>query len=114
MNETSDYVYNLLLQSFQTTFQSLTAKIDEDVAHENKTDESKHPLTKVKADLDKWARLIPVIGYNSWSYDLNLIKRWIFPLLITATTCPAVPKRGNSFLSVKIGEITFFWISIIS
>ena len=54
MNETTDYEYSLLLQSFQLTFQSLMAKIDEDVAHENKTDESTHPLTKVKADLDKW------------------------------------------------------------
>ena len=61
MNEISDYIYNLLLQSFQ----SLAAKIDEDIARENKTDESNHPLTKVKADLGKWARLLPVTGYNS-------------------------------------------------
>ena len=47
MNEISDYVYNLLLQSFQPTFQSLTAKIDEDIARENKTDGSTHLLTKV-------------------------------------------------------------------
>ena len=58
MNEISNYVYNLLLQSFQPIFLSLTAKIDEDVARENKTDRSTHPLTKVKADLNKWARLM--------------------------------------------------------
>ena len=65
MNEISNYVYNLLLQSFQPIFLSLTAKIDEDVARENKMDGRTHLLTKVKADLNRWARLIPVIGYNS-------------------------------------------------
>ena len=43
VNEISDYVYSLLLQSFQ----SLTAKIDEDAACENNRDGSNHPLTKV-------------------------------------------------------------------
>ena len=35
MNEISDHIYNLLLQSFQLTFQSLTAKIEEEAVCAN-------------------------------------------------------------------------------
>ena len=86
MNEISDHIYNLLLQSFQPTCQSLTAKIEEDVVHENNPEKVKYPLTKVQAALVKWARLTPVIGYSSGSYDLNYLKHWVFPLSNAATT----------------------------
>ena len=108
MNKISDHIYNLLLQSFQLTFQSLTAKIEEDVVRENNPEKDKHALTKVQAAFIKWARLTPVIGYNSGSYDLNLIKRWFFPLLNAATTCLGVLKLGNSFLSVETEKLRFF------
>ena len=72
MNEINDYVYNLLLQSFQLMFKSLMAKTDENVADENKTDGSTHPLIKLKPDVNKWAKLIPVIGkkYVNWKKNM--------------------------------------------
>ena len=45
-NEINDHIYNLLLQSFQPTFQSLTAKINKDAVCENNSEKHKHPLTK--------------------------------------------------------------------
>ena len=32
-----------------------------DVAHKDKADGSKHPLTKVKAELDRWPKLIQLL-----------------------------------------------------
>ena len=72
MNEITDHVYRSLLLSFQVTFQSLMTKIDEAKGHENKADGSEHALTKVKADLDRWARPILVIGYNSGAMTSTL------------------------------------------
>ena len=53
MNEISDHIYNLLLQWFQPTFQSLNAKIEEDIVQENNPAKDNLALPKVQAALVK-------------------------------------------------------------
>ena len=44
----------------------------------------KHPLTKLKEELEQYLRQLPVLGFNSGHYDLNLIKSELIELSLAA------------------------------
>ena len=50
--------------------------------------------------------LLPVFGFNSQRYDLNLIKSYLIPYLINDKEAePMVIKKANDFISFKFGDI---------
>ena len=51
---------------------------------------------------------LPVFGFNSGKYDLNLIKAYIIPHLFNDRAIhPTVIKEANPFISFKFGDIQF-------
>ena len=60
--------------------------------------EGKHPLEKVKESYESWLKQIPVLGFNSGSYDLNLIKPHLVEVLSMVDPVGFVVKRCNNFM----------------
>ena len=49
---------------------------------------------------------MPVFGFNIAKYDLNLIKSYLLPILVTERDIePTVIKKANLFISFKFGDI---------
>ena len=71
----------------------------------------KNQLTDLKQHLVRYVNTLPVFGFNSGRYDLNLIKSYLIPYLIrnkeheTSTI-----KKANDFISFKLGDVQFLEI----
>ena len=66
----------------------------------------KNQLIDFQKSLERVCNVLPVFGFNSAKYDLNLIKPYLLPILINERDIePTVIKETNQFISFKIGDI---------
>ena len=77
------------------------AENEDEVAGKNRT----NPFKKLLDQLFSWLQQLPVIGFNSGKYDLNMIKRSFVPLLISNNA--AVIKRQNTFMCLSTNKLKF-------
>ena len=77
------------------------AENEDEVAGKNRT----NPFKKLLDQLFSWLQQLPVIGFNSGKYDLNMIKRSFVPLLISNNA--AVIKRQNTFMCFSTNKLKF-------
>ena len=77
------------------------AENEDEVARKNRT----NPFKKLLDQLFSWLRQLPVIGFNSGKYDLNMIKRSFVPLLISNNA--AVIKRQNTYMCLSTTNLKF-------
>ena len=65
-------------------------------------------LLDLQCHFNNYVDTLPVFGFNSGKYDLNLIKSYFIPhLLNDKAITPTVIKKTNQFISFKIGDIQF-------
>ena len=68
----------------------------------------KNHLIELQQHLDCYSNLLPVFGFNSAKYDINLIKFYLLPILTNERNMePTVIKKANQFVSFKFGDIQF-------
>ena len=68
----------------------------------------KNQLIDLKQNLERYVNTLPVFGFNSGRYDLNLIKSYLIPYLIDDKEAePMVIKKANNFIFFKFGDIQF-------
>ena len=78
----------------------------EEAESEANADESKtNPFNTLAGQLHGWLYQLPVIGFNSGKYDLNMIKRSFVPLLISNNA--AVIKRQNTYMCLYTDKLKF-------
>ena len=71
----------------------------------------KNQLIDLKQNLERYDHTLPVFGFNSGRYDLNLIKSYLIPYLINDKEAePMVIKKANDFISFKFGDTQFLAI----
>ena len=63
------------------------AENEDEVGGKNRT----NPFKKLHDQLFSWLQQLPVIGFNSGKYDMNMIKRFFVPLMLTP--CEGGPRR---------------------
>ena len=84
---------------------------DEEMANEETRDESKmkksHPLHAVKLKYDQWIKQIPVIGFNSAKYDINIIKTHLVKALRRMDPIEFVVKKSNAFMCLQTERLKF-------
>ena len=114
----SDAAYDSLLPSYVDVLADLDARKHaweeetKEAGEEEEGEESKtNPFNTLAGQLHGWLHQLPVIGFNSGKYDLNMIKRSFVPLLIhnnTAehTSCFVI-KRQNSFMCLSTDKLKF-------
>ena len=56
--------------------------------------------------LARYCIVVPVFGFNSAKYDINLIKSSLLPILINERNMePTVIEKANQFVSFKFGDV---------
>ena len=58
----------------------------------------KNQLIDLKQNLERFVNTLPIFGFNSGRYDLNMIKSYLIPYLI---------QKANDFISFQFGDIQF-------
>ena len=67
--------------------------------------QKKH-LIDLQESLERYCNLLPVFGFNSAKYDLNLIKSNFLLILVNERYIePTVIKKANQFISFQTGDI---------
>ena len=68
--------------------------------------DTKNQLIDLKETLESYCNVLPVFGFNSAKYDLNLINPYLLPILVNERDIePTVIKKANQFVSFKFGAI---------
>ena len=66
----------------------------------------KNQLIELQEHLEHYCNVLPVFGFNSAKYDINLIKSYLLPIVINERNMePTVIKKANQFVSVKFGHV---------
>ena len=68
----------------------------------------KNQIIDLKQHLERYVNILPVSGFNSGEYDLNLIKSYLIPYLIRDKEQEtSFIKIANDFTSFKFGDVQF-------
>ena len=109
---TSDAAYDLLKPSYGSVLNELEARKEawddaesEANAEEEEESSKTNPFNTLAGQLHGWLHQLPVIGFNSGKYDLNMIKRSFVPLLISNNA--AVIKRQNTYMCLYTDKLKF-------
>ena len=66
----------------------------------------KNQLINLQEHFERYCNVLPVFGFNSAKYDINLIKSYLLPILVNDQDIePTVIKKANQFVSFKFGDI---------
>ena len=66
----------------------------------------KNLLIELQEHLERYCNVLPVFGFNSAKYDINLIKYYLLPFLINERNLElTMIKKANQFLSFKFGDV---------
>ena len=68
----------------------------------------KNQFLKLQQHFERYVSILPVFGFNSGKYDLNLIKSFLLPYFFHERDIqPTVIKKANHFVSFKFGDVQF-------
>ena len=66
----------------------------------------KNQLIDLQEHFERYCNTLPVFGFNSAKYDINLINSYLLPILVNERQIePAVIKKANQFVSFKFGDV---------
>ena len=66
----------------------------------------KNQLIELQEHLERYCNVLPVFGFNSAKYVINLIKSFLLPILINERNMePTVIKKANQFVSFSFGDV---------
>ena len=66
----------------------------------------KNQLIELQEHLECYCNVLPVFGFNSAKYDINLIESYLLPILtIERNMQPTVIKRATQFVSFRFGDV---------
>ena len=66
----------------------------------------KNQLIDLQEHFERYCNTLPVFGFNSAKYDINLIKSYLLPILVNEQQIePTVIKKANQFVSFKFGDV---------
>ena len=82
---------------------------DEDSSYEMKVQKSKlRKLLNLKDQVNRYCNELPVFGFNSSRYDLNLIKDYLLKILLLERNCsPSVIRKSNQFIGMNFLGLQF-------
>ena len=66
----------------------------------------KNQLIELKKHFERYCNILPVLGFNSAKYDMNLIKSYLLPILVNERQIEqTVIKKAKQFVSFKFGDM---------
>ena len=80
----------------------------EDQCFEEDLKMQKNQLIELQEHPEHSCNVLPVFGFNTAKYDINLIRSYLLPILINERNMqPTVNKKANQFASFKFGDVQF-------
>ena len=65
----------------------------------------KNQIIDLQESLERYCNVLPVFGFNSEKYDLNLIKSYLLPILVSERDIePTVIKKASQTISFKFDD----------
>ena len=103
----SDAAFESLKPSYEYVLDELGARKEawDDAESEANAEDKTNPFNTLAGQLHGWLHQLPVIGFNSGKYDLNMIKRSFVPVLISNNA--AVIKRQNTYMCLYTDKLKF-------
>ena len=96
------------LQIISETQPNISSETGDSNATKNFLRIQQKQLLDLQRHLDNYVDTLPVFGFNSGKYDLNLIRAYLIPHLLNDRAIqPTVIKKANQFISFKFGDIQF-------
>ena len=96
------------LQIISETQPNISSEKDDSNATKSFLRIQQKQLLDLQRHFNNYVDTLPVFGFNSGKYDLNLIKAYIIPHLLNDRAIqPTVIKKANQFISFKFGDIQF-------
>ncbi|XP_071793479.1 uncharacterized protein [Asterias amurensis] len=113
LHSISRVAYTSLLESFDSVFTRLDELIDASKSNTESTNQNKklRYVEKVKEMLDEYLQELPVLGFNSGKYDLNVIKRYLYPVLQQTDPLKFIIKRTSTYMALKTKKLKFLDIT---
>ena len=66
----------------------------------------KKQLIELRELLERYCNVLPVFGFNSAKYDINLIKSYLLPIFINEKNMELIViKKANQFASFNFGDV---------
>ena len=66
----------------------------------------KNQIFDLQEQIEPYCNVLPVLGFNSAKYDINLIKSCLLTILVNERGMePTVIKKANQFVSLKFRDI---------
>ena len=109
----SDAAYESLLPLYADVLEELKTRKeawDEEEEEEEEEDGKKtvNPCKTLEKQLQTWLRQLPVIGFNSGHYDLNVVKKFFIPYMLKENDKTGfVIKRQNTFMCFSTTNLKF-------
>ena len=121
LHNISAAAYVLLLEKYDWIFRALDRKVTADNEEVDTAPDSadegeqnrrkKHPAEKLKEELDGYLKELPVLGFNSGKYDLNLMKRYLYAELQRVDPLQFIVKRTSTYMAMKTEMLKFLDIT---
>ena len=68
----------------------------------------KKQLIQLQEHFERYCNVLPVFGFNSGKYDINLIKKYLLPILVEDKDIePIVIKNANQYVSFEFCDVQF-------
>ncbi|WAR06800.1 hypothetical protein MAR_016758 [Mya arenaria] len=85
---------------------------EEDTEEDEKVKPPSHPLQRIYGQMETYMSQVPVLGFNSAKYDLNLIKRYLAKHLnLHQETETFVVKKNNAYACIATDQLKFLDIT---
>ena len=66
----------------------------------------KKQLIQLQEHFERYCNVLPVFGFNSGRFDINLIKKHLLPILVEDKDIePIVIKKANQYVSFEFGDV---------
>ncbi len=112
----SNHSKALMQESHQSIFQELDTRIndltpEEDTAKSDDGQKQRKYFIDLKTRLENYISELPVIGFNSGKYDINVIKPYIYNFLANNEKIKFIVKRNNDHMCIKTENLKFLDIT---
>ncbi|XP_038067357.1 uncharacterized protein LOC119737233 [Patiria miniata] len=103
--------YDTLLEKYEVIFEKMDEMI-EDMQSESMPQSKLHKhINKLREQLDEYLQELPVLGFNSGKYDINVIKRYLYPVLQETDPLKLIIKRTSTYMALKTEKLKFLDIT---
>ena len=101
-------LYADVLEELKTRKEAWDEEEEEEEEEEENGKKTVNPCKTLEKQLQTWLRQLPVIGFNSGHYDLNVVKKFFIPYMLKGNDKTGfVIKRQNTFMCFSTTNLKF-------